>query len=190
MAKLIYMMNISFDGYTQDEHGDFTFTAPIDPAVHTFIFQHASSFRTLLYGRKVYETMLYWETAHTLPDQTPLEIGFARKWQAAEKIVYSKTLTEPHSANTTITQSFEPEAIRNLKANRNHDIAIAGPELAAQAIHAGLVDELQMRICPAIIGGGTRFFPTGVRLDLQLIEDRQFRNGEIFLRYAVNNQSK
>lgn len=190
MAKLIYMMNMSLDGYTADEHGDFTFAAPLDPEVHTFIFQHASSFRTLLYGRRIYETMLYWETAHALPDQTPLEIDFARKWQSAEKIVFSKTLTVPRSAHTSIYQSFDPDAVRKLKANTQHDIAVAGPELAAQAIKAGLVDEFQMRICPAVVGGGTRYFPNGVRMDLELIDERRFHNGEIFLRYVLRGQSK
>ncbi len=190
MAKLIYLMNISLDGYIEDEHGNFNFAAPLDEEVHTFIFQRVSSFGTLLYGRKIYETMLYWETAHTLPDQTPLEIDFAHKWQAAGKIVYSRTLTEPRSGNTTIKHSFDPEAVRKLKSETDHDIAVVGPELAAQAIHAGLVDELQMRICPVIIGGGKRYFPTGAQLNLELLEDHRFRNGEIFLRYAVSGQSE
>lgn len=189
MAKLVYMMNMSLDGYTEDEHGGFGWLAPTDEEVHTWLFPHASSFRTLLYGRKVYETMLYWETAHMLPDQQPLDIDFARRWQAAEKIVYSRTLAEPRSANTRIERSFDPDVVRRLKAETEHEMAVAGPELAAQALRAGLVDELQMRICPVVIGGGKRYFPAGVRLDLDLIEERRFRNGDLFLRYAVCGQT-
>jgi dihydrofolate reductase len=190
MAKLIYMMNMSLDGYIEDEHGDFRWAAPVDEEVRTWLFPLASSFRTCLYGRRMYETMLYWETAHTLPDLPPLGLDFARKWQAAEKIVYSRTLAEPRSARTKIQRTFDPAEVRKLKANTASDIAVCGPELAAQAIQAGLVDEFQMRICPVLIGGGKRYFPSGVRLDLELLEERRFRNGEIFLRYAVRGQSK
>lgn len=189
MAKLIYMMNTSLDGYIEDEHGNFGFSAP-DEEVRAWIFPYASSFRTVLYGRRMYETMLYWETAHTLPLQTKLGNEFARKWQSAEKIVYSTTLAEPRSANTRIERSFDPETVRELKANTEHDMAISGPELAAQAIKAGLVDEIQQRLCPVIIGGGKRFLPSDVRLNLELLEERRFRCGDIFLRYAVRGQSK
>jgi dihydrofolate reductase len=190
MAKLIYMMNTSLDGYTQDKHGRFDWTAPKDDEVHTWIFAHVSSFRTCLYGRRVYETMLYWETAHTVPGQPQFVLDFARQWQAAEKIVYSKTLAEPRSAFTRIERAFHPDAVRRLKANAGSDIAVAGPELAAQAIQAGLVDEFQMRVCPVVIGGGKSYFPSGVRLDLELVQERRFRSGDIFLRYAVRGQSK
>lgn len=190
MAKLIYMMNTSLDGYTEDEHGDFGWGAPQDEEVHTWIFEHVSSFRTCLYGRRVYETMLYWETAHTIPNQPQFVLAFARQWQTAEKIVYSRTLVEPLSARTKIERVFDPGVVRQLKANSESDIAVAGPELAAQAIRAGLVDELQMRICPVVIGGGKRYLPPGLRLDLDLLDERRFRNGDIFLRYAVCSQLK
>ena len=190
MAKLIYMMNISLDGYTQDEEGRFDWTAPKDEEVRSWIYEHVSSFRTCLYGRKVYETMVYWETAHTVPDQPQLVLDFARQWQTAEKIVYSRTLAEPLSGRTKIARAFDPDVVRKLKADAERDIAVAGPELAAYAIRAGLVDEFQMRICPTVIGGGKRYFPSGVRLDLELAEERRFRNGEIFLRYAVRDPSK
>jgi dihydrofolate reductase len=189
MAKLIYMMNTSLDGYIEDEHGDFGFAAPLDEELRAWLYPHASSFRTCLYGRRMYETMVYWETAHTLPLQTSLGLEFARQWQAAEKIVYSKTLTEPLSGHTKIERSFDPDVVRQLKANAGHDMAVSGPELAAQAIKAGLVDEIQQRISPVIVGGGKRFFPAGVRLDLELLEERRFRCGDIFLRYAVRDQS-
>jgi dihydrofolate reductase len=190
MAKLIYMMNMSLDGYIEDEHGDFRFAAPLDEEVRNWIFPRAASFRTCLYGRRMYETMLYWETAHTLPDLPQLGLDFARQWQAAEKIVYSTTLAEPRSARTKIQRSFDPDEVRKLKGNTASDIAVCGPELAAHAIRAGLVDEFQMRICPVLIGGGKRYFPSGMRLDLELLEERRFRNGEIFLRYAPRDRSK
>src|SRR5262249_18945647 len=182
MAKLIYMMNTSLDGYTEDEGGDFGWGAPQDEEVHTWIFEHVSSFRTCLYGRRVYETMLYWETAHTVPNQPQFVLDFARWWQAAEKIVYSRTLAEPRSARTRIERAFDPDAVRQLKVNSERTIGVAGPELAAQAIQAGLVDEFQMRICPVVIGGGKRYFPRGMRLDLELVEERRVRHGGVFLR--------
>jgi dihydrofolate reductase len=190
MAKLIYMMNMSLDGYTEDEQGRIGFTAPRDEEMHRWIFELVSSFRTCLYGRKTYETMLYWETAHTLPDQPQFVLDFAMQWQAAEKIIYSRTLAEPLSGRTRLERAFDPDVVRQLKANAGHDIAVAGPELSTQVIKAGLVDELQMRVCPVLVGGGKRYFPSGVRLDLALIEERRFRNGEIFLRYAVHGPSK
>jgi dihydrofolate reductase len=190
MAKLIYMMNTSLDGYIENEHGSIDFAAPLDDEVRAWLFPYASSFRTVLYGRRMYETMLYWETAHTLPLQTKLGNDFARLWQAAEKIVYSKTLAEPLSGHTTIARAFDPDAVRQLKATTEHDMAVSGPELAAHAIQAGLVDEIQVRISPVLVGGGKRFFPAGVRLDLELLEERRFRCGDIFLRYAVRGQDK
>jgi dihydrofolate reductase len=108
MAKLIYMMNTSLDGYIEDEHGRFEWTAPKDEEAHTWIFAHVSSFHTCLYGRRVYETIVYWETAHTLPDQAQFVLDFARHWQAAEKIVYSTTLAEPRSARTRIERALIP----------------------------------------------------------------------------------
>ncbi|HLJ77338.1 MAG TPA: dihydrofolate reductase family protein [Acidobacteriaceae bacterium] len=190
MAKLIYMMNTSLDGYIEDEQGRFDWTAPLDEEVHAWILAHVASFRTCLYGRREYDTMVYWETAHTLPDQPQLALEFARNWQAARKIVYSRTLAEPRSARTTIERAFDPEAVRRLKENTEGDIAVAGPELAAQAVKAGLVDEFQMRICPVLLGGGKPYFPRGVRLDLQLVEERRFAGGDIFLRYTVRGPSK
>lgn len=159
MAKLVYMMNITLDGYTEDEQGRFDWGAPRDEEVRSWIFEHASSFRTCLYGRKVYEAMLYWETAHADPDLPAAMLEFARRWQAAEKIVYSKTLTEPLSARTRIEKVFDPEAVRRLKANTGHEMAVAGPELAAHAIRAGLVDEFQMRVCPVILGSAEQRAP-------------------------------
>ena len=177
MAKLIYSMLMSVDGYTEDEHGGFGWSAPEDEEVHSYINELASSFGTYLYGRKMYETMVYWETAHTLADQQQFELDWSRQWQAAEKIVYSRTLAEPRSAPTRIERWFEPNAVRRLKAEADLDITVDGPEVAAQAIKAGLVDEFQMIVCPAVVGGGKRFFPDGVRLDLELVGERRFRRG-------------
>jgi dihydrofolate reductase len=185
MAKLIYSMIMSLDGYTEDEHGDFGWGAPEDEEVHSYVNELASSVGAYLYGRRMYETMVYWETAHTIPDQPQFVLDWARQWQAAEKIVYSRTLAEPRSARTRIEREFDPDAVRRLKAGAEHDITVDGPELAAQAIRAGLVDEFQMIVCPVVVGGGTRFFPGGVRLDLELVEERRFGNGVVVLRYAV-----
>ena len=185
MAKLIYSMVMSLDGYTEDEHGRFDWGVAGDAELHTDICELVSTFGTYLFGRKMYEMMVYRETAHMLPDQPQYVLDFARQWQATEKIVYSKTLAEPRSARTKIERSFEPDAVRRLKADAGLDIAVSGPEFAAHAIHAGLVDELLMIVCPVVVGGGKRFFPDGVQLDLELVEQQQLRKGVMALRYAV-----
>jgi len=185
MAKLIYSMLMSLDGYIEDAQGDFGWGAPDDETVHSYINKLASSVGTYLCGRRMYETMVYWETAHTIPDQPPFILDWARQWQVAEKIVYSRTLTEPRSARTRIEREFDPDAVRRLKASSEHDITVDGPELAAQAIRAGLVDEIQMIIFPVVVGGGKRFFPDGVRLNLELVEERRFDSGVVVLQYAV-----
>lgn len=184
-AKLIYSMLTSLDGYTEDERGNFGWGAPEDEEVHSYINELGSSTGTYLYGRRMYETMVYWETAHTIPDLPKFVLDWARQWQAAEKIVYSRTLIEPRSARTRIEREFDPEAVRRLKAEARHDLTVDGPELAAQAVRAGLVDEFQLIVCPVILGGGKRFFPDGVRLNLELLEERRFGNGVMVLRYAI-----
>lgn len=185
MARLIYSMMVSLDGYTEDAQGDFGWGAPADESLHSYINELASSVGTYLYGRKMYETMVYWETAHTLPDQPPVELAWARQWQAAEKIVYSTTLSDVQSARTRIARAFDPDAIRALKDASAQDLTIDGPTLAAQALRAGLVDEIQPIVCPVVVGGGRRFFPDGLRLDLALLEERRFAGGALVLRYAV-----
>ncbi|HYT23749.1 MAG TPA: dihydrofolate reductase family protein [Candidatus Polarisedimenticolia bacterium] len=185
MGKLIYSMLISLDGYIEDEHGRFGWGAPEDEEVHSYINALASSVGTYLYGRRMYETMVYWETAHTIPDQPKFVLEWARQWQAADKVVYSRTLAGQRSARTRIEREFDPDAVRRLKADAKHDVTVDGSELAAQAIRAGLVDEFQMIVCPAIVGGGKRFFPDGVRLDLELLEERRFDSGVVILRYGV-----
>jgi dihydrofolate reductase len=185
MAKLIYSMLTSLDGYTEDEHGKFGWGVPEDEEVHSYINELASSVGTYLYGRRMYETMVYWETALTIPNQPQFVLDWARLWQATEKVVYSRTLTEPRSARTRIEREFDPDAVRRLKADSDHDITVDGPELAAEAIRAGVVDEFQIIVCPVVVGGGKRFFPDGVRLDLELVEERRFGNGVVVLRYVV-----
>lgn len=186
MAKLIYSMLISLDGYIEDERGDFSWATP-DAEVFAYVTDHAASFGTYLYGRKMYETMVYWETADNQPDLPQAELAWTRLWQAAEKVVYSKTLTEPRSERTRIERAFDAAAIQQLKATAAKDITVDGPDLAAQAIKAGLVDEIHLIINPVLVGGGKRFFPEGGRLNLTLLEQRAFANGVVVLKYALAN---
>ena len=186
-AKLLYSMLVSLDGYTEDAQGNFDWAAPKDEQVHASINALAFPVGTYLYGRRMYETMLYWETAHLLPNQPKVILDWAHHWQAAEKIVFSRTLQEPACQRTQIERKFDSERVRQLKDEAKHDLAIAGPELAMLALQAGLVDEFQLIICPVIVGGGKRFFPDGVRVNLTLIEQRSLGNGVIFLRYAAGS---
>jgi dihydrofolate reductase len=184
VAKLIYSMITSLDGYAKAAEGGLGRGAE-DPEVHTFIrdaFRHVG---TYLYGRRMYETMVFWETAHDLPDAPPHIVAYARGWQAAEKIVYSTTLETVSSAKTRLVRSFDPDDVRRLKAGSDDDLTIDGPNLAAQAIAAGLVDEYHVFFTSTVVGGGTRFFPDGVRLDLELVEQRAFANGLISAKYRT-----
>jgi dihydrofolate reductase len=185
MGKLIYAMLMSLDGYVEDEQGRFGWGTPEDEEVHSYINQLASSVGTCLYGRRMYETMVYWETAHTIPNRPQFVLEWARQWQGAEKIVYSRTLAEPRSVRTRIEREFDPEVVRGLKADVRHATTADGPELAAHALRAGLVDELQMIVCPVVVGAGKRFFPDRVRLKLELVNERRFRHGVVVLRYTV-----
>ncbi len=153
--------------------------------VNPYINQLTSSVGTYLYGRRMYESMVYWETAHTVPNLPQFLRDWTRQWQAAEKIVYSRTLAEPRSVRTRIEREFDPDVVRRLKGDARHDITVNGPGLAAHALRAGLVDELQMFVCPAVVGAGKRFFPDRVRLKLELVDEHRFRNGVVVLRYAV-----
>ena len=184
MAQLIYSMITSLDGYAIAAEGDLG-TGADDPEVHTFINDLFRPVGTYLYGRRMYETMLSWETAHTEPDQPPHVLQYARDWQAAEKIVYSTTLESVSSARTRIERTFDPDAVRRLKAEAERDLTVDGPTLAAQAIKAGLVDEYHLFVTTSVVGGGTRFFPDGVRLDLRLIEQRTFASGLLYARYRT-----
>lgn len=184
MAELIYSMLVSLDGYVEATHGDIGAGAAEDPEVHTFINDLYRSVGTYLYGRRMYETMVYWETAHLEPGQPPHGVQYARDWQAAEKIVFSTTLQSVSSARTRIERTFDPDAVRSIKRDSNSDVTVEGPHLAAQAIAAGLVDEYHVFMTSSVVGGGKRFFPDGVRLDLTLVEQRSFdASGVIYARY-------
>ncbi|MEU4567451.1 dihydrofolate reductase family protein [Micromonospora sp. NPDC023956] len=187
MGKLIYSMNTSLDGYVSDPDGNFGWGFP-DQESHEFIGELSRSFGTYLYGRRMYETMVYWETAHTLPDAPPFVVEYARVWQATDKIVYSTTLNEATSARTRIERTFDPDAVRALKAESDLDLTVDGPNLAAQAIRAGLVDEFQVFVGPIVVGGGNPFFPP-VRVDLELLDKRRFGNGVVYLRYRVRHDA-
>lgn len=185
MAQLIYSMITSLDGYTEAVEGDLGFGGADDEEVHTFINDLYRPVGTYLYGRRMYETMVFWETAHALPDVPPFIVQYARDWQAAEKVVYSTTLESVSSARTRIERTFDPDAVRKLKAEAERDLTVDGPNLAAQAIAAGLVDEYHLFLTTSVVGGGKRFFPEGVRLELELVEERAFDSGLIFARYRT-----
>ena len=183
MGKLIYSMLTSLDGYIEATEGNIGRGPAEDPVVHTFINDLYRSVGTYLYGRRMYETMVYWETADREPNQPPHALQYARDWQAAEKIVYSTTLESVSSQKTRIERSFDPNQVRKLKAELDHNLTIEGPDLATQAIRVGLVDEYHLFMTTTVVGGGKRFFPDGVRLDLKLVEHHVFDSGLIFLRY-------
>ncbi len=184
MARLIYSAITSLDGYVADEAGKFDWAAP-DEEVHRFVNDLERPVGTYLYGRRMYEVMVYWETAHTLPDQPSFARDFAEIWQAADKIVYSKTLETAASARTRIERGFDPETVRQLKASAGRDITVGGPDLAAQAIRAGLVDEFQLFVAPVVVGGGKQSLPNDVRLKLELLDERRFGSGVVYLRYRT-----
>ena len=173
MGKLIYGTITSLDGYVADEDGNFDWAAP-DEEVHTFVNDLQRPIGTYLYGRRMYEVMVYWETAHAHTDQPSFMQDFAQFWQAADKIVYSKTLETVSSARTRIERDFDPDAVRRMKAQAERDISVGGPELAAQAFKAGLVDECHLFVTPTVVGGGKRFLPNDVRLELELLDERRF----------------
>ena len=185
MAKLIYLAIQSFDGYIEDEAGEFGWGEP-DDEVHAFINDVARSVGTFLYGRRLYETMLVWET---LPlDGLPAHIrDFAEIWRAADKVVFSRKLDDVSTANTRIEREFDPDAVRELKASASEDLAVGGAELAAEAFKAGVVDELQLFVAPVVVGGGKRSLPGGVRLDLELLEERRFAGGFTYLVYRIRS---
>jgi dihydrofolate reductase len=184
MAKLIYSAITSLDGYVADEKGNFDWAAP-DEEVHSFVNDLERPVGTYLYGRRMYEAMVYWETAHTLAGEPPVVHDFAEIWQAADKIVYSRTLETAGSARTRLERDFDPETVRQLKASAGRDITVGGPDLAAQAIRAGLVDEFQLFVAPVVVGGGKQALPDNVRLKLELLDERRFGSGVVYLHYRI-----
>ena len=183
MARLIYTAIASLDGYVEDKQGKFDFAAP-DEEVHAFVNDLERPIGTHLYGRRMYETMVSWETVSTSGDQAAVSRDFAEIWQAAEKVVYSRTLQAPSSERTRIERDFDPEAIRRLKDSSARDITIGGAELAGEAIAAGLVDECHLLLGPIVVGGGKRALPADVRAQLDLLDERRFRSGVVHLHYG------
>jgi len=186
MANLIYSAISSLDGYIADETGNFDWAAP-DMEVHAFVNDLERPIGTYLYGRRMYETMVFWETAHSLVDPPPAVADYTQIWQAADKVVYSTTLDAVSSARTRLEREFDPDAVRALKATATHDLGIGGAHLAAEAIAAGLVDEYQLFLIPFVVGGGTRALPDGVRFGLELTDERRFTAGTVYLRYRTKN---
>jgi dihydrofolate reductase len=187
VARLIYSVIASLDGYIEDAEGSFDWAEP-DEEVHAFVNDLERPVGTYLYGRRMYETMRDWESPPDLADQPPFVQDFAAIWQAADKIVYSKTLQTVASAKTQVERAFDPEAVRLLKDAAERDLTVGGPELATQAIAAGLVDEYRLFLVPVLVGGGRRALPdNNHRASLELLDERPFQNGTVYLRYRIGS---
>jgi dihydrofolate reductase len=184
MAKLIYSAIASLDGYVEDKQGTFDWAAP-DDEVHAFINDLERPIGTYLYGRRMYETMVFWETVSISGDQSAATRDFAEIWRAAEKVVYSRTLETLSSERTRIERDFDPAAIRRFKECSARDITVGGAELAGEAIAAGLVDECHLFLGPIVVGGGKRALPDDVRAHLELLAEHRFRSGVVHLQYGV-----
>ena len=184
MGKLITTAITSLDGYVADTDGKFDWSVP-DEEVHVFVNDLERPIGTYLYGRRMYEVMRFWETAHSLADQPAFVLDYAAVWQAADKIVYSRTLDAVSTARTRMNREFDPDAVRRLKEDTDQDLSVSGPDLAAHAIRAGLVDEYRQLLGPVVVGGGQRWLPDDARIDLELLEERRFGNGVVYLRYRA-----
>jgi dihydrofolate reductase len=185
VAKLIYSMLASLDGYVADTDGRWDWAVP-DEEVHSFLNDLSRPIGTYLLGRRMYDVLVAWETLDTADEPPPIA-EFAEIWRATDKIVYSTALQEPSSERTRIEREFNPEAVRELKAGSDRDLAVAGPHLAAQAFAAGLVDECHLFLAPAIVGAGNPALPADQRVELELLDERRFGNGMVFLRYGVES---
>jgi len=184
VASLIYAAITSLDGFVADADGNFDWAAP-DDEVHRFVNDLERPIGTYLYGRRMYEVMRYWDSSSTFDERSSTVQDFAQVWQAADKVVYSTTLATVPSARTRVERSFDADAVRQLKETAERDISVGGAHLAAQAIAAGLVDEIHQIVSPVIVGGGTRFLPANVRVELELLDERRFGNGMVYLRYRA-----
>jgi dihydrofolate reductase len=184
MGKLVYGAIASLDGYVNDASGGFDWAAP-DEEVHQFVNDLERPVGTYLYGRRMYEVMRYWETADSEPGQSSVEQDYTAVWQAADKVVFSRTLAAPTAPRTRVERDFDPEQVRRLVAAADHDVSIGGATLAGEALAAGLVDELHLFLNPVVVGGGTRALPDGVRLDLKLLAEHRFANGVVHLQHRV-----
>ena len=187
MAKLIYAALCSLDGYINDAAGKFDWAEP-DAEVHAAVNDLERTAGTQLYGRRMYETLVAWETVPSGPDEPPITSDFAESWRAAEKVVYSRTLEAVSSARTRLEREFDPEAVRAMKADRDADLTIGGPVLATHAFRAGLIDECHLFLSPVAVGGGTPALPQGLRLDLELLDERRFESGVVHVHYRVRKQ--
>lgn len=186
MAKLIYGTIASLDGFIEDANGSFDWAAP-DHEVHQYVNELERPNGTYLYGRKTYETMIYWENVPNLDEEPPEVQDFATLWKSADKVVFSHTLQEVSSAKTRIEQNFDVDMVRRMKDEASSDMSIAGPSLASSAFHAGLIDECYFIVNPVAIGSGKPAFPTNLRINLELLDEQRFRNGVVSLRYQVLN---
>jgi dihydrofolate reductase len=184
MAKLVYSAIASLDGYVADEGGGFEWAAP-DEEVHAFVNDLERPVGTYLYGRRMYEVMAFWDTAPTDAGQPPHMRDYAELWQAADKVVYSRTLAEASTARTRVERDFDPEAVRGMKVSAGRDLSVGGPHLAAAAFRAGLVDECHLFLHPVVAGGGNRALPDHLRLDLELLDERRFGGGVVHLHYRT-----
>ena len=184
MGKLLYSAIMSLDGYVADENGNFDWAVP-DEEVHAFINDLVRPAGIFLYGRRMYEMMTGWETDQSLAGQSPLMRDFAQIWQAADKIVYSRTLEAVPTARTRLERNFDAGAVRQLKSAASRDLLVGGPELASHAFRAGLVDECHLFLTPILVGGGKQGLASGVRLALELVDQRRFGNGMVYLRYTA-----
>ena len=184
MAKLIYSALTSLDGYIADEEGNFDWAVP-DEEVHAFINDLVRPVGTHLYGRRMYEMMIGWENDPSAAEQSPRSGDFAEIWRAADKVVYSRTLEVVSTTKTSIERVFDPEAVRRMKGSSERDMSVSGPELATHAFGAGLVDECHLFLAPIVIGGGKRALPEGVRVVLELLDERRFGNGMVYLHYRT-----
>jgi dihydrofolate reductase len=186
VAKLIYATIASLDGYVADAQGNFDWAAP-DEEVHRFVNDLERPIGTYLFGRRMYDVMVFWETAEAIPGQSDTVRDFAAIWRSADKIVYSRTLTAVSSARTRIEPGFDADAVGRLKDDASRDLTVGGPHLAAQAIAAGLVDEFHLFVTPVIVGGGIRSMPDDVHVALELIDERRFASGVVYLRYVTRS---
>jgi dihydrofolate reductase len=186
MARLVYSAITSLDGYVEDEHGRFEWGEPDDEVLRV-INELERPIGTYLYGRRMYETMVFWETAPLTDEQPAAARDFTEIWQAADKVVYSRTLQSVASARTRLEPAFDPDAVRRLKASSERDLSIGGAELAGAAIAAGLVDELHLFLCPVVLGGGKPALAQPVRSQLTLRESTRFGGGVAHLHYELDS---
>jgi dihydrofolate reductase len=188
VAKLIYSAIASLDGYVADENGNFDWAAP-DEEVHRFVNHMERPIGRYLLGRRMYEVMRFWDSPQATADQPDVMIEFASIWRAADKIVFSRSLAVVSTGRTHLEREFDAASVRQLKATDQRDLSIGGPELAANALRTGLVDEIQLYLTPVVVGGGKRALPDGMRLDLRLLDERRFRSGVVYLRYRITLDS-